>query len=799
MAFLISAIGTKHAGANKMEPTRESINRINYGVIFAQDNDLVLSREYWRHTFHVPIPKKFKLSAIPECKGRSDCNMIKLLALQIHALHQEVLGELHETIKSVRSLVPQSKLFGKSRQGRALLPFIGTLSRGLFGLATMDDINVMAGHINAIAASTNKLSAALVQHGKHLSSFMTLTDKRFDNIKKGLKLNSDKINKVTNLFSNKFLQFEHTVINMSDVLIQQVNKANILRSRLNKFENSIQSLVSGKITPHLISRSTLLSIIQQITKTLRKSYSQFQLTHTDPSYYFSHGKFVYARNFSSIYLTVKFPLTAHKRPLTLYKVISLPVPLKENSSSAMHATQLLSLPDYFAITKHHDHFVPIAATDLVNCVHDTEILCDMNLPLTPITIPDCTMALFSNNRDQIKKYCDFRYVPNLVKSNIIELSPTSVLVYNIKNLVLNCPSEQKVIPGCHFCVIHVPCRCSLSSDTLFFSPRLVNCYNSSSTMTRVHPVNLALLQEFFDESKLNSIFGDTTFPTPINLTIPEFQMFNHSFSNIVANDQKMHLSLKRIAKATREDQKVFKSLAEPILDGQIKLEPSWPSNTDIIALVSLSVAALCMVVLAILIFKIRKLSVALLVLQQVQHAKTQTVPSFIYNAVRPTTTESSSVLNFLQEDISWSHLSVIIGIVVIVILVLILALLYKSKSKKCTSITLELTSGGTCVMIPVMELSMCPSYYDIPAPIIRGLSLTSFPGMKLMASWSPFTVTDVRTKTSFVVPNTITLNVFDYVKTKKILNQPYSAYFHVVHHDIAWSLKHEKREISIGN
>ena len=110
-------------------------------------------------------------------------------------------------------------------------------------------------------------------------------------------------------------------------------------------------------------------------------------------------------------------------------------------------------------------------------------------------------------------------------------------------------------------------------------------------MTRVHPVNLALLQEFFDESKLNSIFGDTTFPTPINLTIPEFQMYNHSFSNIVANDQKMHLSLKRIAKATREDQKVFKSLTEPILDGQIKLDPSWPSNTDIIALVSLSVAA----------------------------------------------------------------------------------------------------------------------------------------------------------------------------------------------------------------
>ena len=71
------------------------------------------------------------------------------------------------------------------------------------------------------------------------------------------------------------------------------------------------------------------------------------------------------------------------------------------------------------------------------------ILCNFNIPLTPIAVPDCTMALFANNVKQVHKLCDFRFVPHLLKPNIVELSPTSVLLYNIKNLALDCPKEKK--------------------------------------------------------------------------------------------------------------------------------------------------------------------------------------------------------------------------------------------------------------------------------------------------------------------------------------------------------------------
>ena len=55
------------------------------------------------------------------------------------------------------------------------------------------------------------------------------------------------------------------------------------------------------------------------------------------------------------------------------------------------------------------------------------------------------------------------------------------------------------------------------------------------------------------------------------MSIPEFEFYNHSIHDVLANDQKAHLSLKKKAKAVKNDQKIFSSLAETILDGQIKI------------------------------------------------------------------------------------------------------------------------------------------------------------------------------------------------------------------------------------
>ena len=61
----------------------------------------------------------------------------------------------------------------------------------------------------------------------------------------------------------------------------------------------------------------------------------------------------------------------------------------------------------------------------------------------------------------------------------------------------------------------------------------------------------------------------------------------------IANDKKQHLSLKRIAKAVKHDGKVFTTLAESMIDGQVEYAiDNLPDTSGIIAIVATSLAFL---------------------------------------------------------------------------------------------------------------------------------------------------------------------------------------------------------------
>ena len=46
-----------------------------------------------------------------------------------------------------------------------------------------------------------------------------------------------------------------------------------------------------------------------------------------------------------------------------------------------------------------------------------------NLAFTPVTTESCVLALYINSKDKVKSLCDFRFVQNSLKSEIIELKP----------------------------------------------------------------------------------------------------------------------------------------------------------------------------------------------------------------------------------------------------------------------------------------------------------------------------------------------------------------------------------------
>lgn len=117
-------------------------------------------------------------------------------------------------------MVLESNLEPQIRKHRAILSFVGSLSKTLFGTATVGDVNILAAHINQLIKRDSKINHVLAQHGSHISSFMKLANHRMQNLKQGIKSYHDLL--IQSLMSTSLLEF--SVTNLTMVAFDQVQK-----------------------------------------------------------------------------------------------------------------------------------------------------------------------------------------------------------------------------------------------------------------------------------------------------------------------------------------------------------------------------------------------------------------------------------------------------------------------------------------------------------------------------------------------------------------------------------------------
>ena len=104
---------------------------------------------------------------------------------------------------------------------------------------------------------------------------------------------------------------------------------------------------------------------------------------------------------------------------------------------------------------------------------------------------------------------------------------------------MDCVGKQMIKQGCHFCIVTLPCQCTLLTEKLFLPPTLTHC-KKSDNISIVHQTNLALLQQFFNLDLLGNIQANSTFEKPLDIQVPSFKIYNHSFSQFLSEDIKSH-------------------------------------------------------------------------------------------------------------------------------------------------------------------------------------------------------------------------------------------------------------------
>jgi hypothetical protein len=166
-------------------------------------------------------------------------------------MKKQCQSTLNAVRKYIFSLIPESKLLGASRSKRGLMNFIGSLSKTLFGTATVDDINVLAQHVQSLNKIEFKLANNLKQHEEHVSSFMSIVDDRFDNAMEAIKHNHDDIRSSVVLFNNKVNDIQQSLESLTGLLIDQLEQVAIINTQVEELKLGVLSLVNGKLSPYI--------------------------------------------------------------------------------------------------------------------------------------------------------------------------------------------------------------------------------------------------------------------------------------------------------------------------------------------------------------------------------------------------------------------------------------------------------------------------------------------------------------------------------------------------------------------
>ena len=766
-------------GITMVSAVPEQFQRLNYGVVFEPKTHIQMGVENWIHTFEVELPEELTLIQLSGCsKDRDTCKLVNKVLAQINQLRLETESMMNGTMETIRKLIPETQNLGmKSRKRRAIFSFLGEFAKTVMGTATTDDVNTLAKHVNALAKKTNKVLHSFEQHEEHVSSFIKTADERMTNLMTGIKENHLAINHISFQLQTSFKNLEQSFTTMNILLAQQVEKSQKLSITFTELLDGIYALTEGNLSPALIPPEIMLHSIENIQETLSRKYRNFHLLFKKPTDVYKHAQFIYARKASKLYISVKFLISPHRKPLSLFEVKTFAVPLNETSN---HATKLLDLKTYFAVTTDLQYYITLENSDLNQCSQSKLQTCQESKELIPSTQSSCVLALFNNDKSLVKELCNFRVILHHISPSIVRLSQTDILVYNTNVLEFDCASGRKMEKGCAFCTIKVPCKCSVATAQTYLPPRLAACHaNLNDTITKVHPVNLALLQNFFNDSKLQQINGNSLFQNPLQVNVPRFSIYNHTMSSIIADDRKSHLNLKKMAEVTKKDSMVFQSLSDSLLSGEISIEDDWPSQDDILLYVTMTTTGLCMVALVFTLVKLRKVLIILAVLQNARPIKAATLPSFHYKVITTATPKPLAFIDDLEIDM---HHWIIALLIFILIVIVILSIIIVKKRSKSSKLILELTSGKHCVQITLKHLPLCPSYWNINLPDdIQAISIVGNFKPIVSLDWTDFTCTNKLNGQVFTIKSSFNISPVKAWKLKKVIHRTYCAYFYFQH------------------
>ncbi len=501
----------------------------------------------------------------------------------------KVENETQDMMRDIQKGIPRMPTKNR-RVKRNPFAWIG---KNLFGLATNADLDRMG----RVVEHMFKAQSATVDQFEALredtTSFMELVSKRLDTVTENIVHLYDMLKANARALAARSTANAQLMVYSAAVVSSLIEKTSEISLEVDRFSEGIRSLIGGRLSPTLIGQDVMLDVIDSLQDRLRRDYSAFHLTETDPQYYYRYAKVHHFRtDDDTLYVTMTLPLSAVRKMFFLYSVTIFNSPLKQHSE---FTSRLRTKADYFGVTEDGRNFIELTQKEYSQCEDTSAVRCSSAIKIFDVEHPTCMSALYMDKPKDIHELCSFRFEKTVPTVEMMDVGGGKLVVMNADFMIIQCqqdtPSQK---PGCSYCRVDFLCGCAIyianNISNAAMPARLTNCAPKWTEYNVEFPVNLAVLANAFDMNEMEGIGGDEFFSQEYIPNLPEIQMAK-KFEVNLNRDYAYSMDLRSVIKSAKEKRPVSPISQQIMASWFISQPVEFFSLSNVLALVAILVAA----------------------------------------------------------------------------------------------------------------------------------------------------------------------------------------------------------------
>ena len=303
------------------------------------------------------------------------------------------------------------------------------------------------------------------------------------------------------------------------------------------WELIIRMLWKGYLPTTLITPSKLQGILAEVKRSLQHTNPDYALVLERLHLYYDMQLVTFGTD-KNMNLVIHFPVFIQpytQKPLILYQLETVPVPILDTNTEAQSYTHLKVSKLYLALNS--ETYISLTHQELRSCKKiGNEFYCEELFVVKHKSSYSCKSAIYFNlTEDIIRNNCnfDFYYNKTDVTPTVLDRGDEIILANwpNDKHIICNINNDIPVkIPSHPYVLVNrsIPCNCSIEADNHHLLESSTKCDSKITKLTMYFTINLAFtnyLDILPNLTESLTLIRDRTHyeqPLPLDLNIPHY-------------------------------------------------------------------------------------------------------------------------------------------------------------------------------------------------------------------------------------------------------------------------------------